>query len=168
MRSILHGHIGRRGALRVTTESLKDDQLPNVIVFAVCFCLLLAAVTLTPPDPVTHNVTLRNQHLPSLCTFKNLTGLPCPGCGLVRSVTALVHGDVAGSFVHHRLGWLIFALIFSQMIYRLILLTNMMRRAYADRIGGVLKYGIIIIAVLLVLNWIVLLIERAGGTAPLI
>lgn len=168
MRFIPPAHIGRQGAPRVPTASLKADQLPNVIVFAVCFCLLFTAVILAPPDPVTQNVTLRNQHLPSLCTFKNLTGLPCPGCGLVRSITALVHGDVAGSIAHHRLGWLIFVLIFSQMIYRLILLMNIMRRAYADRIGGILKYGIIIIAILLVMNWILLLIERASGIAPLI
>lgn len=28
------------------------------------------------------------------CPFRTLTGLACPGCGALRSVHALVHGDV--------------------------------------------------------------------------
>ena len=41
---------------------------------------------------------------PSLCPFKLLTGLPCPGCGMTRSVVALLHGDPATSFYFHPLG----------------------------------------------------------------
>jgi hypothetical protein len=28
------------------------------------------------------------------CSFKALTGLHCPGCGLTRAIHALVHGDI--------------------------------------------------------------------------
>jgi Protein of unknown function (DUF2752) len=28
------------------------------------------------------------------CSFKKLTGLHCPGCGLTRAAYALVHGDI--------------------------------------------------------------------------
>lgn len=31
------------------------------------------------------------------CLFHASTGLLCPGCGTTRSLTALVHGDVAGA-----------------------------------------------------------------------
>lgn len=31
------------------------------------------------------------------CPFKRLTGLDCPGCGLQRSVIALLKGDIPGS-----------------------------------------------------------------------
>lgn len=30
----------------------------------------------------------------TLCLFKNLFGTECPGCGLTRSFSALVHGDI--------------------------------------------------------------------------
>jgi uncharacterized protein DUF2752 len=36
-------------------------------------------------------------HYPT-CPFLALTGLYCPGCGSLRMVHALAHGDVAGGF----------------------------------------------------------------------
>ena len=41
---------------------------------------------------------------PSLCPFKVLTGLPCPGCGLTRSAVAFLHGDPSTSLFYHPLG----------------------------------------------------------------
>jgi hypothetical protein len=32
------------------------------------------------------------------CPFKYFTGIDCPGCGFQRSVIALLHGDLHGSF----------------------------------------------------------------------
>lgn len=44
-------------------------------------------------------------HLP--CLFKSLTGVPCPGCGTVRSLQLLAHGDVVGSVLTNPLGLLL-------------------------------------------------------------
>jgi Protein of unknown function (DUF2752) len=42
--------------------------------------------------------------LPVLCPFRLLTGLPCPGCGMTRSLVSLAHGDLIGSLFFHPLG----------------------------------------------------------------
>ena len=34
-----------------------------------------------------------------LCPFKKITGIPCPGCGGVRCVRMLLHGDVMGAIL---------------------------------------------------------------------
>jgi hypothetical protein len=47
-------------------------------------------------------------HLPSFCPFYNLTGLPCPGCGLTRAFVCLGHGHWRESLHWHPLGWLIY------------------------------------------------------------
>jgi hypothetical protein len=39
----------------------------------------------------------------SLCLWSHL-GLPCPGCGLGRSLAYLFHGQIAASFLTHPLG----------------------------------------------------------------
>lgn len=41
---------------------------------------------------------------PQLCPFKLILGLPCPGCGMTRSVVTLLHGDPAASLYFHPLG----------------------------------------------------------------
>jgi hypothetical protein len=46
---------------------------------------------------------------PSFCPFKIATGLPCPGCGMTRSVVALLHGDLGASLFFHPLGIVVVA-----------------------------------------------------------
>jgi uncharacterized protein DUF2752 len=41
---------------------------------------------------------------PPLCPFRLLTGLPCPGCGLTRSLVSLMHGDLSAAVLFHPLG----------------------------------------------------------------
>lgn len=44
-----------------------------------------------------------------LCWFKAWTGLPCPGCGLTRSIASLAHLELAKSVRYHPFGPLFFA-----------------------------------------------------------
>lgn len=49
----------------------------------------------------------QNDHLetdPSLCLFKMLTGFPCPGCGITKSLVYLYEGNVYKSLQYHILG----------------------------------------------------------------
>ena len=47
----------------------------------------------------------------TICGFKNLTGLPCPGCGLTHSFCALAKGSVGEAFEFNLLGPLLFAVL---------------------------------------------------------
>jgi hypothetical protein len=44
----------------------------------------------------------------SLCPFLNITGIPCPLCGLTRSFSSLLRGDVVEAFWYHPVGPLLF------------------------------------------------------------
>ena len=66
---------------------------------------ILAASFLMPPPG--HNGAI--GHLPSVCPFYNLTGLPCPGCGLTRAFVCLGHGRWHEAVHWHPLGWLVYA-----------------------------------------------------------
>lgn len=49
------------------------------------------------------------EHLPSTCLVHNVTGLPCPGCGLTRSFVAATHLDLGAAFARHPFGPLLLA-----------------------------------------------------------
>ncbi len=36
-----------------------------------------------------------------VCWFQALSGLPCPGCGLTRAFSSLLHGQVQAAFAYH-------------------------------------------------------------------
>jgi hypothetical protein len=50
---------------------------------------------------------LGNNHIEqdqSLCPFKMLTGFPCPGCGVTKSIIFFYKGDLTKSFGYHLFG----------------------------------------------------------------
>jgi hypothetical protein len=66
------------------------------------------------------------EHHFSLCPLYNLGFDFCPGCGLGRSISFLLHGDFKKSFNIHPLG--IFAVIV--LSYRIIQLTKLYFKSY--------------------------------------
>ncbi|HLK59564.1 MAG TPA: DUF2752 domain-containing protein [Chthonomonadaceae bacterium] len=54
------------------------------------------------------------------CLFRLFTRIPCPGCGLTRSLTLLWHGDFWLSFRYHPLGLLAFLICLFLVVSRLI------------------------------------------------
>lgn len=43
----------------------------------------------------------------SLCLFYNITGIPCPACGMTRSYINLFQGNINQAFWNHPLFWII-------------------------------------------------------------
>ncbi|MEA1997125.1 MAG: DUF2752 domain-containing protein [Gemmatimonadota bacterium] len=60
------------------------------------------------------------ETLPDTCVWHRLTGLPCPFCGLSRSVCALSHGSPGLAVEYHPFGPLVYAaglLLLASSIY---------------------------------------------------
>ena len=74
------------------------------------FLLLSGVFAASVLLPLPHGAQGQIGHLPSVCLFYYLTGLPCPGCGLTRSFVLLGHGHIWESLHWHPLGPAIFLL----------------------------------------------------------
>jgi len=57
-----------------------------------------------------------------VCVYREMTGGPCPLCGLTHAFGALARGDVAGARSHHPLVLLFAGLVAGELILRVLLL----------------------------------------------
>ena len=51
----------------------------------------------------------------TLCPMQNIFGLPCPACGITRSMSSLLSLDILHSFQYHPLGIIVLAAIFTAL-----------------------------------------------------
>jgi hypothetical protein len=65
---------------------------------------LLALAGLTVVFLISFLLTPSSGEYFTICGFKNVTGLPCPGCGLTHSFCALTKGGVGEAFKFNLLG----------------------------------------------------------------
>jgi hypothetical protein len=132
-------------------------RLSHWVVLAACGAIFSGALLLSPVSPASSHLTLFTWELPSTCSFHNLTGLPCPGCGLSRSIVAAVHGDLAGSWEYHRLGALTLFYIVLQLLFRIGMLGAPAVTMRLLGSGVWLNRGLIVLAVLYGINWAITL-----------
>lgn len=135
--------------------SIKPELFPQAVIFSACFCLLLGAFLLNLPEDKTAGISFGGFLIPDVCVFKNLTGLPCPGCGLTRSMTAAVHGDFFLSWRFHRLGLVTVAYILLQFMISIVILAVWKWRRRLQRIAGHLNNGLLVLGLLFFVNWAV-------------
>jgi hypothetical protein len=81
----------------VESEAKKSKRVATAGFIALT-CLLLASVfySASPADA--------NGQYFTLCGFKALTGLPCPGCGLTHSFCAMGKGDLREALAFNAIG----------------------------------------------------------------
>lgn len=95
----------------------------------------------------------------SLCGMKIFTGLPCPGCGMTRSIVHLCRGDLAASLRFHPLGIVLAAALAAAVVGALL---GLLRGrdpvwAFAERRATLLAagFGAALVAVWLVRAFVV-------------
>jgi hypothetical protein len=94
------------------------------------FAVFLASVLFRPPV---------GEYF-TICGFKNVTGLPCPGCGLTHSFCALGKGEVADAFGFNLLGPPLFLVLVLIWIRSAFVLSNRIGAVQLlDRIAGRFK-----------------------------
>lgn len=78
-----------------------------------------------------------------LCFFHHLTGLDCPGCGLVRSFISISHGDLWQAVRYNALGPLVYLFFFIYLIRSLFRAfgEDSFRFSYSFPRGGIV-YGL--------------------------
>lgn len=142
---------------------MRKELFPHLVILIACFCILAAALILQPASPGTSHLRLGKIYMPDMCILRITTGVPCPGCGLSRSLVAAVHGDFGRSLAFHRLGLLTLVYVFLQFACRLGIFVIPKWRARLIKYGRFLNQGIIVLAILFGINWITTLISLSSN-----
>ena len=72
----------------------------KILAITALLLFLLMPLVILLFDPGAANLQARQ----SFCPFKMLTGLPCPGCGMVKSMVSLYRGEWIESLEFHLFG----------------------------------------------------------------
>jgi hypothetical protein len=137
-----------------------ESTTPHWVVLAACLAILLGALILTPSNG---ELRLGGFTLPGLCTLRVTTGIPCPGCGLTRSLVAAVRGDWSSSAAFHRLGPIVLVYLILQATYRAVWIGVPPSRRVSRLPGRLLDLSLIPLMVLFLVNWIPTLMSLVGS-----
>ena len=111
--------------------------------------LLLALFFVPPPGP--DNKSLLG--LPDLCPIKVLTHIPCPGCGISRSLVCCAHGELLRAFWLHPLGPVFFTILVGAVALRFFPKLQPSSRIINGS-AGVLTVLLIVLWVIRLLGWL--------------
>jgi len=123
------------------------------LLLAVAAAVVLAVSFVVPP-----------AELPGVpvCMFRNVTGLPCPGCGLTRAFCAISHGQFSSAWEYNPFGYLFYAGAVALLLYPAV---SRLRPGIDDRLlrSRILSWGLPLLAVAMVAFdcW-----RIAAGTGP--
>jgi len=109
---------------------------------------------LAPAYPGEERVAIGGWRIPPVCPHRIVFAQSCPGCGLIRSFTALTHGHFQESVMYHRLGIPLFFIIALQIPFRLYLLKKG-PQGFTKRISAILYWPVPAIISALVINWLI-------------
>lgn len=99
-------------------NALRASVTHHLVILGFCAAAILGAFLLGI-NKTDHLATpWLNIPLPSVCQFRNLTGLDCPGCGLSRAFVSIAHGRIAEAWNYNGASLLVFAFVLVQIPYR--------------------------------------------------
>lgn len=134
-----------------TTHAPATRRLATSEVVAAAGVAALGVGILLSPDHI--------EDGPVICPFRRLTGLPCPGCGLTRSWTYLVHGWWSEAFAAHLFGPLLAAFV---LVLAVVVLRARVRRTAAPSFDRIVKHPLAVAVVVAWLGWAVVRLVLAA------
>lgn len=128
---------------RFLIKKISNNNIQQVnwnILISTCLILLLIPFI---------NISTLNS-IPHFCLFQKIVGIPCPVCGVTRSVVSLSEFNIVESFSYNPAGILIVFSLVLQIPLRIIVLIN---EKYFKIIQKFSKIVLFIVILSLLLQW---------------
>ena len=136
-----------------------DRPTSDLILLAVAVAVLAASALLSVRGSTQVVLPLVHWSLPGTCSFRQMFGVGCPGCGLTRCFISVAHGELAAAWRFSPLGLVVFGLVAAQLPYRSWRVWRFLRGLPLPTFSSRRTYGMLalwlVVLLLLVLQWIV-------------
>ena len=99
-----------------STSYIDNTMTKRVLLGVVCLTTLIVPILLIAAGQDSH---IESEQ--SFCPFKMITGFPCIGCGITKSLIFLFKGELVKSLAYHLFG---LPLVIACVIYLLIFLLS--------------------------------------------
>ena len=130
------------------------DRSFHAVLLAASLGVVVLSVVLEVRDSRQVLIPLTNVPMPDLCTFRRMTGIDCPGCGMTRSFISLGHGNIAAAWSYNPAGLLLYSLVLFQLPYRALQLWRISRGRDELQLGRVGGWAMGIVAMLVMCQWV--------------
>ncbi len=129
--------------------------------FLVIACVVVvASLSFTVRGREQVIVPVLNSALPGTCTFRRMTGFPCPGCGLTRSFISIAHGQLVDAWRFNPAGVAFFAVVVFQIPYRIFQISRIRRGLAEHRFAAADTWVLVGVAVIMLAQWMCVLAAR--------
>jgi hypothetical protein len=68
------------------------------------------------------------ENTPSICLWKNLFGFECPGCGMTRAFSAVIHFQFAKAFGFNKLVVIVFPLLLFVWFFSIVKYVKLLKK----------------------------------------
>jgi hypothetical protein len=99
-----------------------------------------------------HNDYVYLSSIPHFCIFQKILNIPCPGCGVIRSLFAIAEGSILSAWKYNPAGLFLFFYFFAQIPLRIMALKSHTSKVNITKIS---QFGSKILISALFLVWIV-------------
>lgn len=93
----------------IASPQRQGDRVEAAVLLLVALAVIVVPALLHP-DPSGYGTHTQCLLLP--CFFRQLTGVPCPLCGMTTSLAHMARGELVAAFNAHLLGPLLYVLAF--------------------------------------------------------
>lgn len=161
-RRVVRPAVGAKPAFLEVAPSGRESQasggtagtLPHWAFLGLAVAVLLGSVLLEVRNHEQVVVPGVNVVLPGTCTFRKITGMPCPGCGLTRSFISMCHGWIREAWHYNAGGFFFFVVVVFQVPYRIYQIARIHRGREAHSFARVDSWILILLVIVLLVQWI--------------
>ncbi len=141
-------------AASVVRTTSADGTLLHWLFLFLALAVIFASLTFNVRNQRQVIVPILNMPLPGTCTFREITSVPCPGCGLTRSFISLGHGRLLDAWNYNPAGLLFFAVVAFQIPYRILQIVRIQRGLRPHRFAYFDSWILVVLVAVLLIQWV--------------